>query len=160
MQGSDGDRTPAPAAAADGSPLERFAEIEARLAEKRERAEAILARVGLDAEAWSAVRDAFAAAFAREAFASGEAPLADRYAALFVTAQDAIAPVPDLTPEAWAELVHAASGGGLDASLAERGLTRADYARLSRHWAARLGKEPPAARQYAEAFYAAAKKSR
>lgn len=163
MSGMDRDEGPTPAAPSapsdDPQPmtLERFAALNARIAEGKESTETIVTRDGLALDEWIRTRDAFFAAVAREALDQGETSLADRYAELLVEAQEKLAPPPELTPEAWAALVVAANRGGLDAALEAQALGRADYARLARHWSARLGREPLTARRYAEAFYAATK---
>jgi hypothetical protein len=79
------------------------------------------------------------------------------FSAAFTRAQDALRPLPAMEPEDWAELQHlvATNGNGV---LASRGLSTPDFLRLSRHWAKRLGKDPPLAKRYHRAFFDAVRR--
>jgi hypothetical protein len=80
------------------------------------------------------------------------ARVAHVYSDAFAKAQEALQPVPRLDAASYAMLVvDIQQAGGPAQPLAARGLSTADYLRLSRHWARVLSTDP----KEAEAFFAA-----
>jgi hypothetical protein len=77
------------------------------------------------------------------------------YSDAFGQAQDALKPLPETDAASYAALVVAiqAAGGPAD-PLAARGLSTADYLRLSRHWARVLSSDPEQAKTFFEAYQA------
>ncbi|APR80675.1 Hypothetical protein A7982_06022 [Minicystis rosea] len=136
--------------------LDTFARIQAEAAEGKAPLDRILARHALTEDAWTSAQGTIVGALAAEAMSDGPTPLGDAYAEALARANDALAPVPQLTPEAWAELAAAFATKGADA-LAERGLGANDYLRLARHWAGILAREPAVAERYAKAYAAVAR---
>ena len=134
--------------------LEQFAAIAAELAEADRPARDVLVAHGLSEEAWRELRDHHHRAVIADALASDEPGMAEAYATAFARTQDALKPVPDLTPEAWAELVVQCGAHGAEDAVAALGFSSADYLRLCRHWAKKLGQDRAAAQRYAAAFYA------
>jgi hypothetical protein len=135
--------------------LDTFARISAETAEGAPLDEA-LARIGLARPAWEAARAAVVRALAAEAMGDGPTPLGDAYAEALARARDAVAPTPELTPEAWGELSAAFASEGA-AALEARGLGVHDHLRLARRWARVLAAEPAAAERFAAAFAAASR---
>jgi hypothetical protein len=77
------------------------------------------------------------------------------YTEAFSKAQDALGPVPRGDAASYARLiVDIQRAGGPAQPLAARGLSTADYLRLSRHWARVLSADPAKARAYFEAYQA------
>lgn len=77
------------------------------------------------------------------------------YSDAFSKAQDALAPLPPTDAASYARLVvDIQRAGGPSQPLSRRGLSTADYLRLSRHWAAVLSSDPAEARLYADAYQA------
>lgn len=77
------------------------------------------------------------------------------YSDAFSKAQDAIKPVPSMDAASYAQLVvDIQLAGGPAQPLAARGLSTADYLRLSRHWASVLSSEPAQAKLYFEVYEA------
>ena len=159
MSASEPSPADAPPAAPGGLSLERFAALSAALAEGDRPLPALLAAHDLDEAVWQAATAHYTRLLAADAM-DGDGAVSDRYAAAFARAQDALRPVPDLTPEAWAELCVAMAGPRGAEALAERGLSAADHLRLTRAWAARLGRERETARRYHEAFFKASRAQR
>ena len=159
MSASEPSPADAPPAAPGGLSLERFAALSAALAEGDRPLPALLAAHDLDEAVWQAATAHYTRLLAADAM-DGDGAVSDRYAAAFARAQDALRPVPDLTPEAWAELCVAMAGPRGAEALAERGLGAADHLRLTRAWAARLGRERETARRYHEAFFKASRAQR
>jgi hypothetical protein len=147
MGGSD------PSGPPHGVSLEAFAETSAAIAEGDRPLPEILGARGLSLDAWQVASAHYTRLLAFDAF--GDGALADRFAARFVEAQDAIKPVPHLAVESWAEIIVDVGARGVDA-LRARGLSGPDYQRLGRHWARVLGHDRAAAKRYHKAFFAAA----
>ncbi len=91
-----------------------------------------------------------------DALAHGkDARLALIYGDAFAKAQDARRAVLDMTPEAYAALVvDIQRAGGPAQPLASRGLSTADYLRLSRLYASRLTSDPEVSARFASAYEA------
>jgi hypothetical protein len=71
------------------------------------------------------------------------------YSDAFSKAQDALKPLPAMDIEGYAALVAAIQTAGSPAApLAVRGLSNADYLRLSRHFAGAMAADPMLARQF------------
>ena len=134
--------------------LDTFARISAEVAEGTALLDDALARHGVTRASWETAQAATLRAVAEEAMGDGPTPLGDAYAEALAQARDALAAVPELTPEAWAELSAAVAAKGAPA-LAARGLRAPDYLRLSRRWSRVLASEPAIAERYARAFAAA-----
>jgi hypothetical protein len=132
-----------------GVTLERYAEICARLAEGDAPRSAVAADFGLALPAFEAVSAHWIKRLAADAM-EGDGELSERYAAALAAAQDALRAVPALTVEEWAALEAAKAAG--DDVLAARGLSHADYLRLSRRWTRELTRDRAAAHAYAIAF--------
>ena len=133
--------------------LDTFARIQAESTEGKAPLDQILARHDVTEETWTSAQGTIVGALAAEAMGDGPTPLGDAYADALARARDAIAPVPELTPEAWAEIAAAFATKGSEA-LAARGLSPSDYLRLTRRWAAILAREPAIAERYAKAHAA------
>jgi hypothetical protein len=159
MSASEQSSADAPQTAPGGLSLERFATISAAIAEGDRPLPAVLAAHDLDEAVWQTATAHHTRLLAADAM-DGDGTLSERYAAAFARAQDALRPVPELTPEAWAELCVAMAGPRGAEALAERGLGTGDQLRLARFWAARLGRERETARRYHEAFFKASRAQR
>lgn len=126
--------------------LDEFAAVSAAAAEGDLPLDAVLATRSWTVAAWREISDAWS-----RGIAADEA-LAEAYAEAFVRAQDALRPVPAMTPEEWAVLVLDMAAEGPTA-LEKRGLRAADHLRLIRHWAKVLGADRGLAARYAKRFY-------
>lgn len=149
------DETPEPEDSALS--LDDFASISAAIAEGDRSVDEILRGRDLTLGEWDAISAHHHQRIALDAMENDPPTLAETYAAAFTRAQDALKPVPKLTPEEWAAVSHEVASKGEDA-LAGRGLRRPDFLRLSRHWAAEVAKSPPLARRVFAASYALEKK--
>jgi hypothetical protein len=136
-----------------------FAEISASIAEGDRPRDAILSARGLSAAAWDEVSAHYNGLIAADAV-DADGALAEAFAAEFARAQDALKPVPAMTPEEWAQVASAVAGPDGAAALDARGLSSADYLRLSRRWARDLAHDPALARRYFAAMYAIEKRQR
>ncbi|WP_441292246.1 hypothetical protein ACSRUE_19220 [Sorangium sp. KYC3313] len=77
------------------------------------------------------------------------------YSDAFSKAQDALRPLPAMDVEGYAALVAAIQAAGSPAQpLAARGLSTADYLRLSRHFARAMAAAPEQARRFFEVLQA------
>lgn len=77
------------------------------------------------------------------------------YSGAFGDAQDALAPVPPMSPEAYADLLaDAQRDGDPKRALAARNLTQADYQRIGRHFARRLSADAGEAQRFIDRFAA------
>lgn len=77
------------------------------------------------------------------------------YSDAFGKAQDALKPVPPMDAASYAQLVvDVQRAGGPAEPLAVRGLSVADYLRLSRHWARVLAADPEQSRIFFEVYQA------
>lgn len=138
-----------------GITLEQVAAIKAALAEAGATLADVLAVHSLTREEWKRAETHFLEQMAQEALVGGETNLADAFAAAFAKAQDALAPVPNLTVEEWARLRFAISVVGVEKALGARALSTADYLRSERHFARIFARDVAAAERYSEAFYEA-----
>ncbi len=129
--------------------LEDFAALSAAIAEGDRPLDAVLAARSLTVPNWRDTSEVWSRVIAADESAS------DAYAEAFVRAQDALRPVPVMTPEEWAMLVLEMADEGPSA-LDRRGLRMADHLRLTRHWAKALGADKALAARYAQRFYAGA----
>jgi hypothetical protein len=78
------------------------------------------------------------------------------YSDAFAKAQDALKPVPPSDAAAYAKLVvDIQIAGGPAEPVAARGLSMADYLRLSRHWARVLSEDPAEGKAFFDAYQAA-----
>lgn len=136
----------------DGVSLDLYASISAELAEGDRPLDTIVIAHGLSVAEWNAASIAWQRVLMEDALAEG--PLADQCAAAFVRAQDSMRPVPELTPEEWAELAWADARGTIDEVLRGRGLGRADHARLTRRWTQLVARGGAISERYFERFYA------
>jgi hypothetical protein len=83
------------------------------------------------------------------------AQLPQLYSEAFGKAQDAQKPLPPTDAASYAKLVvDIQLAGGPAQPLAARGLSTADYLRLSRHWARVLSSDPAQAAVFSEAYQA------
>lgn len=136
--------------------LEDHARISAAIAERDRSMKEVLDAERIEEKAWMDATSYWMKKMADDAAQRGaEATLAIDYSDAFSRAQDAIRPVPEMTPEEWAglsaEILHA---GGPARPLAARQLSQADYLRLARHWAKRLAGDPAQNKRYFVAFEA------
>ncbi|MEJ7732524.1 MAG: hypothetical protein WKG00_25375 [Polyangiaceae bacterium] len=138
-------------------PVETFARISVQLEESSAPRAEVLAGHGIDDVRWGEVRGRMTRVLAEEAMAGGATPLGDAFAAAMAEARDAAGPVPEMSVEAWAELVLDVAGRGVTAALAERRLPEPSYFRLTRHWTRALAGDKHLARRYAKAFSRAAR---
>ncbi|MBK8255230.1 MAG: hypothetical protein IPK82_21535 [Polyangiaceae bacterium] len=135
--------------------LEQVAAIKAALAEAGATLANVLAAHSLTRDEWKRAETHYLEQMAQEALAGGEPNVAETFAAAFAKAQDALAPVPNLTVEEWARLRFAISVVGVEKAVAARGLSTADYLRAERHFARVFARDAAAAERYSEAFYEA-----
>ncbi len=150
MEGEgSGDRAreaePAPAEAPPhGITLEQHAQIAAAIAEGTRAYAEVLRSVQLTDAQWNESTAYWMPKLAEDAQRNGaRATLAILYSDAFGNAQNALAPLPAMTPEEWATLtVEVQREGGPAAPLARRRLSLADYLRLSRSFARRLSRDP------------------
>lgn len=137
-----------PAAPANEPPhgitLEAHAEIAAAIAEGTRKYADVLESVRLTETQWNESTAYWMPKLAEDAQQNGvQARLAIVYSDAFSKAQDAMAPVPEMSPEDWATLtVEVQVEGGPGQPLARRNLSLADYLRLARHFAKRLSRDP------------------
>lgn len=144
---------PTQGAAPMGIPLRTYAEVRAHLAEGGRTLGEVLAALSVERGAFDVAEVVWQRAFAEESLEGGDA-IAEAFATAFAATQDELRAVPELSPEAWAELSHEQARGDGVASLSARGLTPADYARLGRHWARILARGGATTDRYFTAFYA------
>jgi hypothetical protein len=132
------------------------ARITAQIAEGDRLLKDVLAAEGVSENEWNDATVHWMNAMAADAAAKGAgAVVAIDYADVFGKAQDAIKPVPAMTPEEWAALtVEVLNAGGPAKPLAARNLSKADYLRLSRHWAKRLAANPAENKRFFATFEA------
>lgn len=136
--------------------MAEHARITALIAEGDRPLKDVLAAEGVSDDEWNDATVHWMNAMAADAAAKGAgAVLAIDYADVFGKAQDALKPVPAMTPEEWAALtVEVLNAGGPAKPLATRNLSKADYLRLSRHWAKRLPANPAENKRFFATFEA------
>ncbi len=153
------DSPPAEPVAAPTKPritLEDHARISARIAEGDVSTKDVLAAEGVTDDEWNSATAYWMQAMADDAAKRGaETTVALDYSDAFSRAQDAIRPVPEMTPEEWAQLTaEILVSGGPARPLAARMLSKADFIRLARHFAKRLSHDPAQNKRFAETFAA------
>ena|ERR1700733_13922693 len=139
-----------------GVTLSDHAQISAEIAEADRPAAAILdARKLTDAQ-WIECTRYWMGRMSDDVRDNGEnARIPHRYSDAFAQAQDARKPQPPSDAAWYAKLVvDIQRAGGPAQPLAARGLSTADYLRLSRHWARVLSSDSEAARLFFEAYQA------
>lgn len=126
--------------------LEEHAAVSAEIAEGASPLARVLESRGLTPSAWHEATERVMRALADDARAHGaDATLPLVYSEAFTRAQDALRPIPDLSPEEWSALTALVEAAGDPrAALVTRGLGLGDWLRLSRHWALRLARDPEA----------------
>jgi hypothetical protein len=141
---NDPDGAPKNVAPPHGITLADHARISAQIAEGDRSLEAILAPLRLSEEAWNAATIHWMTRLGEETLQRGkDAELPHVYSQAFTEAQDAIKPLPPTDAASYAKLVvDVQLAGGPAQPLAARGLSNADYLRLSRHWARVLSSDP------------------
>jgi hypothetical protein len=136
--------------------MAEHARITALIAEGDRPLKDVLAAEGVPENEWNDATMHWMNAMAADAAEKGAgAVLAIDYADVFGKAQDAIKPVPPMTPEEWGALtVEVLDAGGPARPLAARNLSKADYLRLARHWAKRLAGDPGENKRFFAVFAA------
>lgn len=137
-----------------GISLKRHATIAAELGEGELSPAEVLETHGIGQSEWNEASQFWMARLGEDALENGaNARLALIYSDAFARAQDALAAPPTITPEDYAALVvDIMRYGGPHVPLSERGLSTADYIRMSRYFAARFAREPMDHRRYVVAF--------
>ena len=153
---ADGDAAAQAAPPAPRLTLEDHARISARIAEGDRSTKDVLDAEGIPEPEWNDATSYWMNAMAQDAAKKGaETTLALDYSDAFSRAQDALRPVPEMTPEEWAQLtVEILAAGGPARPLAVRTLSNADYLRLARHWAKRLSRDPAQNKRFMATFVA------
>jgi hypothetical protein len=148
---SEGERAEAPP---HGITLFDHAEIAAEIAEGDRPLAEVLAARKLTDEAWNESTMFWMKRMGDDALAHGkDARVALVYSDAFSRAQDARRAVVDMPPEAYAALVVEIQRTGSPARpLASRGLSTADYLRLSRAYAATLTTDAEVAARFAATY--------
>ncbi len=136
--------------------LARHATISAAIAEGDRGAADVLAAHAVDPATWTLATIHWTGRMGDEARAHPEAAtLTHAYSEAFCRAQDALAPLPPTDARAWAAIVvDVQRSGGPAAPIAARGLSLADYLRLSRHWARTLSSDPAESAAFFAAYEA------
>lgn len=135
--------------------MEAYARIMAELCAAGPARAEVLARNGLDEDAWNAI-DARWQARLSEALddddeGGGVPQILSDYAAAYEAAQRSLGPPISIEQFAHATRLLQASGD-LQASLAKASLTLADYVRGSEHWSRRIAEDPELERRFHEAL--------
>jgi hypothetical protein len=133
-------------AAAPSIGLERYAQVTAELAEKTEPRERVLDRHGFDEHTWTIEERAWMQRMA-ERVREGDGTEANRFAELFVDAQDGLADEAEPRDLAdYARLKRALrSTDEPEALLETEGVPMAEWMRLERHWLREAGRDPQVA---------------
>jgi hypothetical protein len=153
----DGPRAPAPQQGAPhGITLFDHAEIAALIAEGDRPMEAVLAARGLTVDQWNESTIHWMGRMGDDVLEKGQdARVPILYSDAFGKAQDAIKPAPEMDPASYAKLVvDVQRAGGPAEPLAARGLSTADYLRLSRRFAVLLSSDAEASRAFFETYEA------
>lgn len=139
-----------------GIDLEQHATISATLSEGTRPQDQVLEGFRITDAQWNESTSFWMNALAEDAQKNGaEARLPIQYSDAYSKAQDALAPVPPMTPEEWAHLtVEVQDEGGPGQPLARRNLSLADYLRLARHFAKRLSSDPEEQQRFFDRFLA------
>jgi hypothetical protein len=133
-----------------GVTLFDHAKIAAKVAENDRPTADVLAEHELTEAQWNESTTYWMGRMADDVTQHGiEAKVPTTYSDAFGKAQDAIKPVPPMTPEEWATLtVEVQQSGGPARPLAARNLSIPDYLRLARHWARVLSSVPAQNRRF------------
>jgi hypothetical protein len=153
--GTEGkDKSATQQGAPHGITLFDHAQISAEIAEGGQSTAEILERHELTEAQWNESTIYWMGRMGDDAREHGQdARIAHVYSDAFAKAQDAIKPVPPSDAAAYAKLVvEIQSAGGPAQPLAVRGLSTADYLRLSRHWARVLSTDPEQSRIFFETY--------
>ncbi|XYH96684.1 hypothetical protein ACMHYB_54405 [Sorangium sp. So ce1128] len=155
--GSDGhDKGTTQKGAPHGITLFDHAQISAEIAEGDRPQASILAAHQLTEAQWNESTIHWMTRIGEDVREKGEnARIPIVYSDAFAKAQDALKPVPPSDAASWAKLVvDIQLAGGPAAPLAARGLSIADYHRLSRRWARVLSSDAEQSRVFFEAYQA------
>lgn len=139
-----------------GITLFDHAQISAEIAEGDRRQDAVLEAHQLTDAQWNASSIYWMTRLGDDVLENGEkARLPQLYSDAFSAAQDARKPLPPTDAVSYAALVvDIQAGDGPARPLAARGLSLADYLRLSRHWARVLSSDPAQAKAFFDAYQA------
>lgn len=140
----DPDAAPGESAPPHGVTLADHARISAQVAEGDRPLAEILEPLGLAEAAWNEATIHWMTRIGDDVQKNGkDAELPNVYSQAFGEAQDALKPLPPTDAASYAKLVvDVQLAGGPAQPLAARGLSTADYLRLSRHWAKVLSSDP------------------
>lgn len=139
----------------NGITLEQHAAITAEIAEGTWKQADIFERHRISENEWNDASQYWLMEMARDAQEKGiDADLAIIYSDVFSRAQDALRPLPAMTPEEWAALTVEVQQQGPPEPLARRNLSTADYLRLARHFAKVLSSDPLSERRFFQAYEA------
>lgn len=151
-----GSAPPPQQGAPHGITLFDHAEIAAQIAEGDQPSATILEARGLTEDQWNESTIYWMGRMGDDLRANGQdarVPLV--YSDAFGAAQSALKPAPEMDPASYAKLVvEVQRAGGPAQPLAARGLSTADYLRLSRRFALLLSSDPEASRVFAETYQA------
>lgn len=144
------------AGAPHGITLFDHAELSAEIAEGDRSTAEVLAARDLTEPQWNESTIHWMTRMGDDAREHGQhARVAQVYSEAFSKAQDARKLVPPMDAAAYAKLVvDIQLAGGTTRPLAVRGLSSADYLRLSRHWARELSTNPEQSRLFFETYQA------
>lgn len=156
LKPADSADDPSRAGAPHGLTLFDHAQISAEIAEGDRPMAAVLTAHNLTEAQWNESTMYWMARIGNDALEHGQdARIPHVYSDAFGAAQDALKPVRAMDAASYAKLVvDIQRAGGPAQPLAARGLSTADYLRLSRHWAYILSTDPAQARTYFEAYQA------
>ncbi|WP_437641876.1 hypothetical protein [Sorangium sp. So ce854] len=139
-----------------GITLFDHAELSAQIAEGDRPLPAILEARGLTEAQWNESTMYWMKRIGDDVLEHGkDARVPHVYSDAFSKAQDALKPAPSMDAASYAKLVvDIQVAGSPDEPLAVRGLSTADYLRLSRRWARVLSSEPEQSRIFVEVYQA------
>lgn len=151
-----GDKGATQQGAPHGITLFDHAQIAAEIAEGDRPIAAVLAKRELTEAQWNESTVYWMTRLGDDVREKGQdARIPHVYSDAFAKAQDALKPVPSLDAVAYAQLVvDVQRAGGPADPLAVRGLSTADYLRLSRHWARALAADAAQAAVFFETYQA------
>ena len=129
------------------------AEVSAELAEGDRSSTEILQQRELTEEAWLKATVFWMTRLAQDATEKGaRATLPLVYSEAFTKHQDSLKALPAMRPAEWAALTVEMQQGDASRALAKRNLSQADFARLNRHFAKLLPKDPLANDEFLKAY--------
>lgn len=140
---------PVPDTPVEGLDLETYAYVSARIAEKKEPQDAILAEIGLTNRQWMRVEQTWLLRVA-VAGLQGDTVYLKRYDDACVAGQERVAQDQPIWPMEQFAVVVAQIEAGYPPPLvlAQAGLTMAGFAKMQRVWAQELAKDPDASRAF------------